>query len=102
MKTFTSSLALNVLALGLATTPALASPTAGMKEGKVELKSINQLAFGPEGVLFIADSKAAAIVAIATDDNKPAAGTATIKAEAINEKIAALAGTSADQIFIED
>lgn len=100
MKKLPLSLALTALALGLVPlTPA--AITTGMKEGRPEFKSMNQLAFGPDGVLFIADTKSAAITAIATGDTK-SAGTATIKAEAINQKIAALAGTSADQIVIED
>jgi hypothetical protein len=102
MKKITRSLALSAFALGLVTTHVHASLTTDMKEGRPEFKAMSQLAFGPEGVLFIADTKAAAIIAIATGDTKPAAGSATIKAEAINQKIAALAGTSADQIIIED
>ena len=101
MKKLTSSLALTVLTLGLVT-PATASLTAGMKEGKPEFKDMNQLAFGPEGVLFIADTKAAAVVAIATGDTKSATSSGMIKAEGINHKIAALVGTSADQIDIHD
>ncbi len=100
MKTY--PLALGLLALGLVAPSAHAALTTGMKEGKPEFKAMNQLTFGPEGVLFIADTKAATITAIATDDTKTASGSATIKAEAVNEKIAALAGTSADQIVIED
>lgn len=73
-----------------------------MKEGNPGLKTMSQLAFGPDGVLFIADTKAAAIVAVATGDTKPAKDTATIRAEGINQKIAALAGTTAEQIVIED
>lgn len=73
-----------------------------MKEGNPALRSISQLAFGPEGVLFIADTKAAAIVAVATGDTKASTAAATLKAEAINQKIAALLGTAADQITIED
>ena len=101
MKTITPLFTLPVLALGLVTSTASASPTAGMKEGKPEFKAMNQLAFGPDGVLFIADTKAAAVTAVATGDTKSAA-TGTIKAEAINQKIAALVGTNADQIVIED
>ena len=101
MKMPTPSFALTVLSLGLITTPVLASLTAGMKEGKPEFKAMNQLTFGPEGVLFIADTKSAAVFAIATGDTKPAA-TGTIKAEAINHKIAALVGTTAEQIVLED
>ncbi|HUR56933.1 MAG TPA: hypothetical protein VM029_04440 [Opitutaceae bacterium] len=100
MKTSTLS-ALLMLALGLAP-GARASLTSGMTEGNPALKSITQLAFGPEGVLFIADTKAAAIVAVATGDTKSATGAKSIKAEAINQKIAALLGTSADQIEIAD
>jgi hypothetical protein len=94
--------AVSILASALIAPLALAGVTAGMKEGKPAFKSMSQLAFGPEGVLFVADTKAAAIFAIATGDTKAATGTAAVKAEAINEKIAALAGTAADQIIIED
>ena len=76
--------------------------TAGMTEGKPEIKSMSQLAFGPEGILFIADSKSAAVFAVATGDTKAASGSEPLKVEGINEKIAGLLGTSADQILIDD
>jgi hypothetical protein len=101
MKKITPSIAVSLIAFGL-TTAAHAGLTSDMKEGKPELKAMSQLAFGPEGVLFIADTRAAAIFAVATDDTKPATSTGTIKAESINQKIAALVGTSADQIEITD
>lgn len=81
---------------------AAARSTTGMKEGKAEFKSMGPLAFGPDGILFVSDPNAAAIVAIATGDVKPAAGSGLLKVEAINQKIAALLGASADQILIED
>lgn len=102
MKKSTSLRVLSVFALALVLPQTHAAVTAGMKVGKPELKAMSQLAFGPDGVLFIADTKAAAIFAIETGDTKPAGDAATIKAEAINQKIAALAGTSIDQIVIED
>src|SRR5215510_10822911 len=74
--------------------------TSEMKEGKAEFKSMGQLTFGPDGVLFVADTQSAAIIAIATGDTKPAASAKTIKVEAINQKIAALLGTTADQLLI--
>jgi len=76
--------------------------TTGMKEGKVQLKSAGPVAFGPEGILFVADTKAAAIVAIATGDVTPAAGDKLLKVDGINQKIAALVGSSAEQIQIND
>lgn len=102
MKKPSFPLACSLLAFGLVAPGAHAGLTSDMQEGKPAFKAMSQLAFGPEGVLFIADTKAAAIVAVATGDTKPAASAATIKAEAINEKIAALAGTRADEIIIED
>ena len=103
MKRFALSIALAAFAFGLLIRSADAARwTSGMKEGKPEFKSMGPLAFGPEGVLFVADTKAAAITAIATGDAKPTADAKPFKVEAINQKIAALLGSSADQILIND
>src|SRR6266508_3384318 len=67
--------------------------------GELELKSAGPIAFGPEGILFIADTKAAAIAALATGDTKAAATSKLTKIEGINQKIAGLLGASADQIL---
>ena len=72
-----------------------------MSSGKPDFKSINQLAFGPDGILFLADSKSAAIFAVDTGDKK-ATTSAALKVEGINDKIAALLGTAKDQILIND
>jgi hypothetical protein len=79
-----------------------ASALADMQEGKVTLKSMGPLAFGPDGILFIADTKGAAVVAIDTADTKAAAASQALKVEGINQKIAGLLGTTADQILIND
>jgi hypothetical protein len=107
MKRFSFLIAVTIAAFGLfaANTNAarrMAGLTADMKDGKPEFKSMGPLAFGPDGILFVADAKAAAIVAIATGEVKAAAAAQPIKVEAINQKVAALLGTSADQILIED
>jgi hypothetical protein len=92
-----------LLALGLFVEGVMAAKwTAEMKEGKPAIKSMGPLTFGPEGILFIADTRSAAIVAVATGDVRPAAGAKQLKVEGINQKIAALLGTSADQIIIDD
>jgi hypothetical protein len=102
MKRFALSIALAAFAFGLFIQGADAAKwTSEMKEGKPEFKSMGPLAFGPDGVLFVADTKSAAITAIATGDTK-AANVKPIKVEAINQKIAALLGTAADQILIND
>jgi hypothetical protein len=69
--------------------------------GKVPLTSAGPLAFGPDGILFVADSAGAQIVAIDTKDTKPASK-ASINVEGVDAKIAALVGVPADQIVIND
>src|SRR5262245_13613449 len=76
--------------------------TADMKEGKPPFQSMGPLAFGPEGILLVADTKGAAITAIATGDTTPASGAKLLKVDGVNQKIAALLGTTADQVLIED
>ncbi|HXG46451.1 MAG TPA: hypothetical protein VNO52_02415 [Methylomirabilota bacterium] len=96
-------IAISLLMLALWTPAAPASNwTAGMKEGRVELKSVGPLAFGPEGILFVADTKAAAIVAIATGDTTPGSGSGALRVEGINQKLAGLLGTAPDQVLIND
>jgi hypothetical protein len=85
----------------LAGTASAANWTSGMTEGKVTLKSAGPLAFGPEGILFIADTKSAAVVAVATGDTKGGAAK-PVKVDGINQKVAALLGTAADQVLIDD
>lgn len=94
-------LACGFAALCLLTPPVFASLTDGMTDGAVTLKSAGPLAFGPEGILFVADTKAAAVVAIATGDTK-AGDAQPLKVEGIVQKIAGLLGTSPDQILIND
>ncbi|MCI0391602.1 MAG: hypothetical protein MOB07_22900 [Acidobacteria bacterium] len=103
MKRLSLLVVLTLLALGLISQGANAvNWKADMKEGKPTFKSMGPLAFGPDGILFIADTKAAAIVALATADVSPAKGAKLLKVDGINQKIAALLGTQADQILIDD
>jgi hypothetical protein len=76
--------------------------TVGMTAGKAQLKSAGPLAFGPDGVLFVGDSTGAAIVALDVDDRTPARSGGSLEIKGINEKIAAMLGTAADQITIQD
>ncbi len=102
MKRFTLFVALAVLAFGFSSLNAEAKLTSGMATGKAEFQSMGPLAFGPDGILFVADTKAAAIVALSTGDTKAAPAGQSLKVEAVNQKIAGLLGTTADQILIED
>ena len=95
------ALALALPAL-LSTRGVAANWTADMTEGKVTFKSLGPLAFGPDGILFAADTRAAAIVAIDTGDTKAATKGQLLQAKGINQTIAALLGIPADQILIND
>lgn len=75
--------------------------TAGMTEGKAEFKSMGSLAFGPDGILFVADTKSAAIVALATGDTKPG-GKKVVKLDGLDAKLAAQLGVTVDQLQISD
>ena len=75
---------------------------AGLKEsGKPDLKSAGPIAFGPPGVLFVADPQGAAIFAIGVD--APAkADSKEVKVDGIDAKVAAALGTKAGDITIND
>lgn len=75
--------------------------SAGMKEGKADLKSAGPVAFGPDGILFVADTKAAAVVAIETGDTTRAIDT-QLKINGINQKVASLLGSTPNDVLIND
>jgi hypothetical protein len=86
--------------VGLTTAAGAAGLTDSLKPGKADLMSAGPVAFGPDAVLFVGDSMGASVYAIDTADTKPIAGAAEV--DNINAKIAALLGTTPDQILIND
>lgn len=78
-----------------------AAARAEWQTGAPEIQSVAQLAFGPDGVLLVGDTNGAALFAIDTGDRGPRAEGA-VKIEKLNEKVAALLGTSPQQITIND
>ncbi len=78
-----------------------AAATPGFQSGRLELKSAGPLAFGPGGILFIGDSLSAAVFALDTGDTAKAAAP-EIEIAGIDAKIAALLGTEARQVLIQD
>ena len=82
------------LALGTSFRSATAAELFGLSPGAVEFKSVGPMAFGPSGVLFVGDPKAAKVYAINTNDKKMSAevtyeiedfGTACAKASGAEE-----------------
>lgn len=78
------------------------SLTKGFKKGNPEVKSINALAFGPNGILFIGDSKSAAVFAIDTKDAELLEKATAVEIKNIDQKIASFLGTEVKNITIQD
>ncbi len=92
-------------AIVLATTMPLASAadlTAGMEKGKPDVKSAGPVTFAPQSILLLGDPAGAAVFAIATGDTAGGSPSAPLNIEKIDEKIAALLGTTPKGILIND
>jgi hypothetical protein len=81
---------------------ARADLTSSLKKQTVELKSAGALAFGPESILFIGDSTAGAIWAVATGDQATGDNKAVLNIEKFDAKVAELLGTTPDNVAIAD
>ena len=79
-----------------------ASPVGELTTGKVSLQSATALAFGPDGILFVADSMGGSVVALDTNDRTAPRMAQKINVQGIDAKIAGLLGTTPDQIMVND
>ncbi len=95
---------LATLALSLITAGALADTASKwkLKTGTPALQSAGSLAFGPDGVLFVADPKSATVFAIDTGDASGKAAEASWSVAGLDTKIATAAGVNAKDVAIED
>ena len=87
----------------LAFVPAVLADEAasGMKKGTPEMKAAGALAFGPDGILFVADAPNSTVFAIATGDTKPA-DVKSLSIPKVDEAIGGLLGTTGSDILIND
>jgi hypothetical protein len=93
------------LALTASTAPAapVAAPVDfGLKLGTPDLKSAGAIAFGPAGILFIADPQGGAVFAIDTGDKANGTAHGPVKMTKADERMAGLLGTTASEIAIAD
>ncbi len=97
-------LALSVIAVMalVAGSARAADLTASLQKGTPELKSAGPLAFGPDGVLFVGDPQGACIFAIDTGDRGPSESAGPMRVDKIDEKVAAMLGTSPQDMLIND
>ena len=73
----------------------------GLSKGNPELKLAGPMAFGPDGILFVGDTRSATIVAIDTADASPSENS-HLAIEKVDQQIAAMLGTKVDDIQIND
>jgi hypothetical protein len=96
-----AAMALAFLCLTAAMAPG-GEPTASLKQGKPDLKSAGPLTFGPEGILFVGDTKGAALFAIDTGDAAQVAEKRPVEVKDLAAKVGAMLGTNPSQIMIND
>ena len=75
------------VAVGLLGSVGQAADKWGLKEGPVRLQSASTLAFGPDGILFVGDTRAAAVVAISTGDSKRVEKAGVVNVEDISKLV---------------
>ena len=96
----TSALLLALVATLSPTGPAMAEPVPA--DVGPQFQSIGPLTFGPDGVLFAADNKAARIYAIDLGDHAAGKTAGAADTKAIDQKIASMLGTDARELTITD
>lgn len=74
----------------------------GFVNGSPEIKSISALAFGPDGILFIGDSKSAAVFAVDLKDTEKVEKGTAVDVKKFDQKVGAALGTDVQNITITD
>lgn len=97
------ALACGVLSMALSVPQgAGAADVYGLEPGTPDLKSAGQLAFGPEGILFVGDARGGAVFAIATGDKSGNPAGAEINIDDLPEKLGGQLGVRPRNITIND
>ena len=79
-----------------------AAATGEMTVGKPAIRSMSALAFGPDGTLFVGDSKGGAVFAVDVADTAPTTWKERARVTDLEARIAAALGTTADDVLIHD
>ena len=79
-----------------------AHAASALVKGKPEIRSMSALAFGPEGVLFVGDSRAGAVFAIDLGDKTPREVDKPDEVQDVEGKLAALLGATPADVLVHD
>jgi hypothetical protein len=74
----------------------------GLVTGRAAIGSAGPIAFGPAGILFLADNDAAKVFAVDVADPGPAAGSEPFDLENVDAHVASFLGCDPDDIVIRD
>lgn len=72
----------------------------GLNAGSLDIKSVGPIAFGPPGILFVADNANASIFAIEVDDSGDASQEHSVKVDKLDTLIASHLGCPRSEVFI--
>jgi hypothetical protein len=90
------------LAVACCALTAQAESKFGLKEGSPELKSAGALAFGPDGILFVADAKQATVFAVDTQDTQGDPSGAKFEIKGLGKAVADMLGATTRDVAIND
>jgi hypothetical protein len=76
--------------------------TYGMRVAPLQLQSAGVMYFAPDGILFLADSRAGAVYAIDVAEQHRDTSASLVRIDDVDAKIAAALGTTRDQIRVHD
>ncbi|MCA9075740.1 MAG: hypothetical protein KDA93_11950 [Planctomycetaceae bacterium] len=102
MRTHTLLTGLVLTTLLLTSRTAMSADVYGLETGTPDIQSAGPLAFAPDGILLVGDTKGAAIFAIGTDDKSGDPASANVNVEDIAEKIAGQIGVNPKDLTIND
>lgn len=103
MRKYATAVAATVSLIGLGAAMAAApEPTASLKSGKPDIKSAGPLTFGPDGILFVGDTRGAAVFAIDTGDRAAVTARKPVQVKDIASKIAGMLGTDIRNVQVND
>jgi hypothetical protein len=74
----------------------------GLLPGKAQLKSAGALAFGPEGILFVADTRGGAVFALDVNDSKLDTASTGFELKNIDQALGGYLGIPAADVVIND
>jgi hypothetical protein len=74
----------------------------GLEAGTPAIKSVGPIAFGPEGILFVADNVQATIFALDVDDTGTATKERPLDVDLLDTRLAAYLGCAPEDVFIRE